>query len=113
MGRFKKGLFFGGLFGAAFTWLSVTKKGKEMRGKLLDSAADIYEDVKTKVSDPEVWNNMTKNKYISMVKETVDKYAKQNEMAGNAKNMIVKVVSSQWKNLQKEIGKKDTCKKCK
>ena len=34
--------------GAVFTWLNVTKKGKETRSQLLDYAASVYGEVKEK-----------------------------------------------------------------
>ncbi|PIZ95053.1 MAG: hypothetical protein COX81_02015 [Candidatus Magasanikbacteria bacterium CG_4_10_14_0_2_um_filter_37_12] len=103
MGKFKKGLVFGGLLGAGLMWLSTTKKGREVREQIFDYAADVYAEVKEKVTSSEQFDKMTKNKYVSLVRETVDKYAVKNGLANNAKNMIVKLVSSQWKNIQKEV----------
>jgi len=106
MGKFSKGLFFGGLAGAGLMWLGVTKKGKEVKEKILDHAADVYGDIKDVLMKSDAWKKMNKNQYVKMVKEKVDKYAIENGLAENVKNMIVKVVSSQWNNIQKEIKKR-------
>jgi len=107
MGTFKKGLFLGGLLGAGLMWLSVTKKGKEVRDQILDHAAHVYEEVKKNVLRSDQWKKMNKNQYIKMVKETVDKYAIQNGLAENVKNMIVKVVGSQWEKMKEMHGDKE------
>ena len=106
MGKFKKGLVLGGLLGAGLTWMSTTKKGRETREKMLDQAADVYGDVKKKVLVSPQWDKMTKNEYVRMVQDCVDKYCVQNKAAQKAKSMIVKVVSAQWGNVKKEIAKK-------
>ena len=104
MGKFKKGLVFGGLLGAGLMWLSTTKKGREVRDQIFDYAADVYADVKERVATSDQFGKMTKNKYVTLVRETVDKYAIQNGLADNVKNMVVKLVSSQLKSIQREIG---------
>lgn len=106
MGRFHKGLFLGGLLGAGLVWLNITPKGKEMRDKLVDHAAEVYADVKERVLSSEAWDKMTKQKYVAMVREVVDKYAVQTGLAVKAKEMIVKIVAGQWKLVQKELRKK-------
>jgi gas vesicle protein len=105
MGKFNKGLFLGGILGAGLMWLNVTKKGKKLRDELLDHAAVIYEEVKEKAMSSEMWKEMNKNKYVELVKETVNKYAVKNALSENFKNMIEKVVCSQWCNLEKKIKK--------
>jgi gas vesicle protein len=102
MGTFKKGLFVGGLLGAALMWLNTTKKGKETREQILDNAAVVYSQVIEKARQSDALTEMTKNKYVKLVKEAVDKYAEENEMAEYLKNMITKVVSAQWKNVKNE-----------
>lgn len=105
MGKFKKGLCLGGLLGAGLVWLNTTKKGKELREIMLDRATDIYTDLKEKILSSEQYQKMTKNQYIKMVKEYIDKYAIDNGLAENVKNMVTKVVVAQWSNLQKELKK--------
>ncbi|KKQ27733.1 MAG: hypothetical protein US42_C0006G0040 [Candidatus Magasanikbacteria bacterium GW2011_GWC2_37_14] len=105
MGKFKGGLLLGGLLGAGFMWLTVTKKGKEVREKLLDQAAEVYENLKKQVLVSPQYQKLSKSEYVTLVKEYVDKYAIQNGLAENAKNMVIKIVSAQWQNLQNEIKK--------
>lgn len=96
----------GGLLGAGLTWMSTTKKGKEMRGQILEYSADVYADVKEKVMASDAWDNMTKSKYVAMVNEAVEKYAGKTGMADSLKGIVVKLVNSQWKELQSEQKKK-------
>lgn len=105
MGRFKKGLFFGGLLGATLTWMSTTKKGRQTRDQMLDHAAEVYRLVKDKVQESQAWDSMTKQAYVAKVRDVVDKYAIDNGLADNVKNMIMKVVSRQWASVKQEVGK--------
>ena len=105
MGKFKKGLFFGGLLGAGMMWLNTTKKGKEMREEMLDHAAEIYVTIKEKALNSKQYQDLNKNEYVKMVKEMVDKYAVKNGMADNIKKMVTKVLTAQYKNLKSEIKK--------
>lgn len=105
MGKFKKGLCIGGLLGAGLVWLNTTQKGKELRDTMLDRAADVYVNIKKQVLSSDQYKKMTKNQYVKMVKEYVDKYAIDNGLAENVKNMVTKVVVAQWSKLQKELGK--------
>jgi gas vesicle protein len=100
MGRFKKGLFFGGLLGAGLMWLNTTKKGKQVREQIVDASADVYEEVKKKIAESGALENMTKNKYMDMVRDVVDTYATKTGMADNLKNMVSKMVGSQWKQIK-------------
>ncbi|MDP2692385.1 MAG: hypothetical protein Q8O88_01950 [bacterium] len=115
MGNFKKGLFLGGLFGASMVWMGTTKKGREVKEKLMDGAAEVYLDVKDKIESSDAFDKMTKYQFVGMARDAVDKYAVQNGLADKTKKMMTKLVSTQWKNLQKEVHK--NCKgdggKCK
>ncbi|PIZ94915.1 MAG: hypothetical protein COX80_05390 [Candidatus Magasanikbacteria bacterium CG_4_10_14_0_2_um_filter_33_14] len=111
MGKFKKGLFLGGLLGAGLVWLNATKKGKEVRNNLMDSAGDVYDDVKEKVIASEGWDKMTKTKYYQFVEQAVNKYAVENDLLDSMRDMIEKVVKSQWKNHSKGVSKKKIVKK--
>jgi len=91
--------------GAALVWLNTTTKGKEYRSKLVDHAAEVYERVKQEVQESGAMEKMNRNKYVALVKKTVDKYAIENDMAQNVKNMLVRLLSSQWTTFKKEIKK--------
>ncbi|MBD3311276.1 MAG: hypothetical protein GF349_02110 [Candidatus Magasanikbacteria bacterium] len=102
MGRFKKGLFLGGLVGAIMMWLNTTTKGKKVRKQIVENSADVYEKLSDQIMSSESWDKMTKTKYAKMVQEYVDKYAVDNGLADNVKKTIKKLVVSQWGNLKKE-----------
>lgn len=99
MGKFKTGMFLGGLLGAGLVWLSTTKKGRETRDLMLDHAGKVYSELKDKVLSSPQYKNLNKNEYVKMVKEYVDKYAIENGLADNVKNIVTKVVQGQWKNM--------------
>ena len=105
MGKFKKGVFLGGILGAAMVWLNTSTKGKKYRDQLLDQAAEVYRDVQDRVQDSDAYNVLTKNAYVNIVKEAVDKYAIDNGLAQNAKNMITKLVSRQWTTIKNQMMK--------
>jgi len=101
MGKFKKGFFLGGLLGAGLTWLNITKKGKEVRGQLLDHAALVYEETKEKLAASGALDKLTKAQFVKVVREVADKYAVKNEIVNKFKDMIVKLVSAQYENIRK------------
>lgn len=103
MGRFNKGLFFGSLFGAGLTWLAVTKKGKEVRGQLLDHAAVVYEEVKEKVLSQEEWQKISQTEFVKRVEEIVARYGGAKKISTDVQRMIVKVVGSQYNTLKKIV----------
>jgi len=101
MGKFKHGLFLGGLLGAGLVWLNATKKGKQVRDDILDNAATVYSDVKDKILASEGWDKMTKSKYYTFVEQAVNKYAVENDLLDSMRDMIERVVKAQWKNVPK------------
>lgn len=103
MGRFKKGVFLGSLVGAGLVWLNATKKGKEVREKILEYATDVYAEVKEKVTSSPKWANLKKNEYVILVREVVDRYAGRFGLSDQVKTTIAKIVANQWENLKKEI----------
>ena len=105
MGKFKKGLFFGGLLGAGMVWLNTTKKGRELRESMLDHAAEVYVGLKKEVLTSDQYKNLTKNKYVKLVQKYVDKYALENNLADSMKKMVIKVVVAQWTKLKGEMKK--------
>ena len=100
MGKFKAGLFLGGILGASLAWLNLTQKGRETRDQMLDHAAKIYSILKDKVKSSAQYKDLSKNEYVKLVKEYVDKYAIENGLAEKVKNIIIKVVSSQYNNIK-------------
>ncbi|HAZ28599.1 MAG TPA: hypothetical protein DCY48_02375 [Candidatus Magasanikbacteria bacterium] len=106
MGKFKRGLIMGGLLGAGLMWLNTTKHGKETKEKILSYAGDVYDDVKQKIAASNAWEKMTKNAYVTMVKDAVKKYANTYQLSEHVQSLITTLVSSQWNTLKKEMKKK-------
>ena len=106
MGKFNKGLFLGGLLGAALMWLNVTKEGKATRDRALDYAADMYADVKKQVMRSDAWQTMNESKYAALVTDTVNVFAAKNKVANDVKELAGKILKKQWKRLQQEMREK-------
>ena len=102
MGRFKKGLFLGGLLGAALMWMNVTPKGKEMRDKLMGQVDDLYGQLKESIKQLE---GPTKEMYGALVERAVEEYAAKKEMALDMKNQLVRELKKRWNDLEREIKK--------
>ena len=105
MGNFKRGLFFGGLIGASFMWLSATKDGKKKRDEMLDHAAAIYEQLKEQTAHSGAWGAMSKNEYVTMARRAVEQYASEHALVGQVKETIVEIVGAQWHSIEKEMKK--------
>ena len=102
MGRFKKGLFFGGLLGAALTWLNVSPKGKEYRDKLLGHVEPLYNELKESIKKLE---GPTRDMYDALVERAVQEYALKKDMAVDMKNNLIKELKRKWVEVQKELTK--------
>lgn len=102
MGKFTKGLLFGGVLGAAAMWLNATPKGKEMRAKLMEHLDPLYNQLKESIKQLE---GPTKEMYCALVERAVEEYGAKKEMAEDVKNMLVKNLKKKWKDLEKEIKK--------
>lgn len=105
MGRFKNGLFLGGVLGAILVWLNTTAKGKETRDEIFDHAAAAYAQLKKELQSSDAWKRLSKNEYVEKVKELVDRYAVQNGLADHVKAAVKKLLEMQWKQVQDEMKK--------
>lgn len=103
MGRFNKGLFLGGLLGAALMWLNATPKGKEMKEKLMSQANDLFGQLKESIKQLE---GPTKEMYDALVERAVEEYAAKKEMAMDMKSQLVKELKKRWDELEADIKKK-------
>ncbi len=103
MGKFNKGLFLGGLVGAAMMWLNATPKGKEMRAKLLEHLNPLYNELKESIKQLE---GPTKEMYDALVERAVEEYAAKKEMAVDMKAVLVRKLKKKWVELEKEIKKR-------
>lgn len=105
MGKFKHGLLAGGLLGAGMMWLNTTKKGRAMRSEIMEAAHEVYGRVKEQMMASDQWETMSKHAFVQKVTEIVNTYAIENGLADNVKNLVIKVVSSQYQNIKKEMKK--------
>ncbi len=101
MGNFKKGILVGGLLGAALMWLNTTKKGRKMRGDIMDHAAQVYEQVTERIGASDAWQNLTESKYAGYVQEVIEQYVQKYHLPEQVKRMVEKIVNMQWKNIKK------------
>ena len=103
MGRFKKGLFLGGLLGASLMWLNVTPKGKEMRGKIAAHIDTLSNNLMASLKQLE---GPTKDMYDALVERAVEEYAAKVELAEEVKVMLIRELKKKWTKLEKDIKKK-------
>jgi gas vesicle protein len=103
MGKFKKGLFLGGLVGAGMMWLNATPKGKEMRAKLAAHLDPLYQELKASIKQLE---GPTREMYDALVERAVEEYASKKQMADDMKQMLVKKLKKKWSEVKKDLGKK-------
>lgn len=112
MGAIKKSLVLGSIMGAGLIWLTSTKKGKEVRDQLLDQSAEIYLDLKKKIQKIDKQYNISKSAYVKMAKNAVNDYFDQHPFPAAVKDIVLKVVLSQWEHLKDEaMDKVDDTKK--
>ena len=105
MGRFNKGLFFGGMLGASLVWLTVTKKGRELREQIFDHAAVVYAEFKGKLMESDAWKNMTENEYVNALTEILDRYVIKTGLAKEVRDIVERIVRTQWKHMRAELEK--------
>jgi gas vesicle protein len=100
MGTFKKGLFLGGLAGAALMWLNVTPKGKEMRAKMMEHLDPLYNQLKASLKQLQ---GPTKEMYEALVERAVEEYAAKKEMAVEVKSLLIKELKKRWSSVDAEM----------
>ena len=98
MGRFKKGLFLGGLLGAALMWINATPKGKEMRAKLLEHLDPLFNELKISLKKLE---GPTQEMYDALVERAVAEYASKKELAEEIKMQLIKQLKRKWSEIRK------------
>jgi gas vesicle protein len=102
MGRFKKGLFIGGLLGAGLMWLNATVRGKEYRAKILAHLDPLYNELKESIKKLE---GPTKEMWNALVERAVEEYSAKKELALEMKNSLIKELQKKWENIDEDIKK--------
>jgi gas vesicle protein len=100
MGRFKKGLFLGGLLGASLMWLNATPKGKELRAKIAADLEPLFGELKKSIKQ---LDGPTKDMYDALVERAVEEYSAKKELAEEVKMMLVRELKKKWKEIQKDL----------
>lgn len=100
MGRFKKGLFLGGLLGAGLMWLNATPKGKEMRSKIAAHLEPLFAELKESIKQLE---GPTEEMYDALVERAVAEYAAKKELAEDVTYVLIRELKKRWSKLQKEL----------
>lgn len=100
MGKFKKGLFLGGLLGAGLAWLNFSPKGKEYRDKMLAHVEPLYNELKDSLKKLE---GPTREMYDALVERAVEEYAAKKELAVDMKNNLIRELKKKWSQVEKEI----------
>lgn len=102
MGNFKRGLFLGGLLGAALMWLNATPKGKELRAKIADHLEPLYNELKESIKKLE---GPTKEMYDALVERAVEEYSAKKKLALDMKAVLIRKLKKKWLELEKDIKK--------
>jgi gas vesicle protein len=102
MGKFKKGLFLGGIVGAGLMWLNTTIKGKQIREKILIHVDGLYAELKENMKK---LDGPTKEMYDALVERAVEEYTDKKQMAGEYKSVMIKELKKKWSGLMEEIRK--------
>lgn len=102
MSGFKKGLFLGGLIGAAAAWLAYAPKGKEFKAKMMEHLDPLYNELKNSIKQLE---GPTREMYEALVDRAVEEYSAKKEMAADMKTALVKKLKKKWCQLEAEIKK--------
>jgi len=100
MGKFKKGLFLGGLLGAGLMWLNATPKGKEMRARLTAHLDPLFNELKMSLKQ---LDGPTKEMYNALVERAVEEYAAKKELAMEMKTVLVKELKKRWNEIESEL----------
>src|SRR3989344_8055092 len=99
MGHFKRGLFLGGLLGAALMWLNATPKGKEMRAKLAAHLEPLFSELKESIKQ---LDGPTREMYDALVERAVAEYAAKKDLAEDFKNHLIRRLKKKWKEIEKD-----------
>lgn len=102
MGRFKKGLFLGGLLGAGLAWFNISPKGKELRDKMIGHVELLFNELKESLEKLE---GPTREMYDALVERAVEEYAAKKELAMDMKMNIIRELKKKWADLENELTK--------
>lgn len=98
--KFKKGVILGGLLAAAAAvGFALTPAGKEMTEELKNDLKNLAKHLKKSLHNLE---DVTKDSFDELVTNVVEEYAKEKELANEAKESLIKSLKSMWHEMEKE-----------
>ena len=93
------GLVIGGILGGGLVALLTCKKSRELGGKALDYAGDIFGELQKRAGE---FGDLTAQKFNDLAEEAAEEYAKKKELALNVKDKIVEQLENKWNEYQAE-----------
>lgn len=98
--KFKKGLILGGLLavGAALGF-AMSKEGKELTEDLQKDLKTLVKHLKKSLHDLQ---DITKESFNELVIVAVEEYAKEKELANDAKEALVRALQAKWEEMEAE-----------
>jgi gas vesicle protein len=100
--KFIEGAVAGLALGVAASMLLATKKGKAVKGDVIDATADFYKYISSKVKKIE---RMGEKEYKTFMKGAAEQYAKSKKMSDAAAKDLIKDAQQSWKHFSKHLGK--------
>lgn len=105
MGKFNKGVLFGGLLGAGLMWLNTTKKGRTLRDEIVSHAADVYERVRLEVHNSKQFKHLSEHEYVQAVQKVVETYAIEHALSSKVKAVVAQLVAKEWPRFKRDTQK--------
>ena len=100
--KFMKGALFGGLVGAGLYWLSGTKRGRQVRNRLLEHANSVMKEVLKRIPENE-W--IDQQKVQRVLDQVMNEYGQAKDLAGTTKRLVTKEVKKQIKRRTRSVKK--------
>ncbi|MDO8499978.1 MAG: hypothetical protein Q7S66_04995 [bacterium] len=98
--KFKKGMILGGLLAAAAAvGFAMTKEGQELTEEVQKHLKVLAKHLK---KDLHLLEDVTKESFDDLVTAMVEQYAKEKELAMEAKNSLVVALQAKWYELEEE-----------
>jgi gas vesicle protein len=94
-----KGALFGGLFGAGLLWMFRTKKGRQLKNRLLEHSNSILKEVLKRIPEND-W--VDQKKVERVLGQVMGEYSHTKQLAGAAKKLVTKEVKKQLKKRTKK-----------
>jgi gas vesicle protein len=98
--NFKKGLLAGGLLAGVLVAFGMSKKGKNLQKKVLESSQELYGEVKKVALE---WGETTRESYNEIVERAAEEFARRKEMARDMKDALIEKLQDKWGEFQLDM----------